>query len=122
MQQLRTEEKAALLLASVDEHNDEDDIRCAGSKSLRDGVAIRSKHSQSSQRYRTSSIHPFFLFIFIMCAFIFGCLSGVVILLYRWSQDAAHTVKSPELTHIDLTIQSNLLRSITNTNFLHLNR
>ena len=122
MQQLRTEEKAALLLASADEHNDEEDIRCTASKSPRDGVTIRSKHFQSSQRYRTNSIHPVFLVIFIMCAFIVGCLSGVVILLYRWSQDAAQPGKSPELTHIDVTIQSKLLQSITSAHFLHLNR
>ena len=122
MQQLRTEEKAALLLASTDEHNDDDDIRFTPSKSLRAGVAIKSKHVHSSQRYRTHSIHPIFLVIFIVCAFIVGCLSGVVILLYRWSQDAAYSVESPSLTHIDVTLRSKLLQSITNGHFLHLNR
>ena len=118
MRQLGTEEKAALLLASADD--DDLDPSEPTSKISSDQFPVVSKRPKSYQRRRTPSTHPVFFFIFILSAFIMGCLSGVVILLYRMSQDAEHAslgMNSANLTKIDLTIKPKVFQSITKSNF-----
>ncbi|CAF5120147.1 unnamed protein product, partial [Rotaria magnacalcarata] len=87
---------------------------------------IVSKRPKTYQRGRSSSTHPILFFILILCAFILGCLTGVAILLYRMSQDAESSsttlYNSPNLTEIDLTIQTKVFQSLKKTNFLNLNR
>jgi hypothetical protein len=121
MHHLRTEEKAALLIASADD----DETSQFSSPVPHDDFPVVSKRPKTYQRRRTSSTHPVFFFGIILSAFIVGCLSGVAIMVYRLSQDAEASssfINSPKLTNIDLTIKTKLFQSITKTNFLNFNR
>ncbi len=118
MRQLGTEEKAALLLASADDDDDHNE-----SKVQHDNFQIVSKRPKTSQRRRTNNTQSICVFTLILSAFIFGCASGVIIMLYRMSQDAQpSSIHSPDLTKIDLTIKTKLFQSITKTNFLNFTR
>lgn len=124
MHQLGTEEKAALLLTSVDDDNEDVESNESPKKVHHDNFPVVSKRPKTYQRRRTASSHPVLFFVLILSAFIFGCLSGVCIMLYRMSQDAEQSslTNSADLTKIDLSIKTKLSKSITKTNFLNLNR
>jgi hypothetical protein len=122
MRQLGTEEKAALLLAST---NDDDNESLESPKKVHhDNFPVISKRTKTYESPRTTSTHPVLCFMLLLSAFIFGCLSGAAIMLYRMSQDAEQSslIHSSDLTKIDLTIKTKLSQSISPTNFLHLNR
>ena len=117
MLQLGSEEKAALLLTSAD-----DDEHPADSH---DVVPLVAKRRRTSQRRPTNSSQSVVIFILILSAFVLGCFSGVVIILYRMSQDtgqSSSSLTSPHLTRVDPTIKTKLAQSITKTNFLNLTR
>jgi hypothetical protein len=119
MRQLGTEEKAALLLASADDDDDDHNE----SKVQHDNFQIVSKRPKTYQRRRTNSTQSICVFILILSAFIFGCATGVIIILYRMSQDAQpSSINSPDLTKIDLRIKTKLFQSITKANFLNFTR
>jgi hypothetical protein len=124
MHQLGTEEKAALLLTSVDDDNEEVESIESPKKVRHDNFPVVSKRPKTYQRRRIGSSHPVLFFVFILSAFILGCLSGVAIMVYRMSQDAEQSslTNSVDLTKIDLSIKTKLSQSITKTNFLNLNR
>jgi hypothetical protein len=119
MRQLGTEEKAALLLASADDDDNEADQ--SPSKNRNNDLPIVSKRPKSYQRRRPTRFHPFVIFILIFTAFIFGCISGLSIMLYRMSQDAEQSSSSLSIKPADLTIKTKLFQSITKTNFVNLN-
>jgi hypothetical protein len=127
MRQLGAEEKAALLLTSADDDDDDnhDNESTESQKKVRhDNFPVIAKRPKTYQKHHTNSTHPVLFFILILSAFILGCISGVVIILYRMSQDAEQSsfISSSELTKIDLTIKTKLSQSITKTNFLNFNR
>jgi hypothetical protein len=123
MHQLGTEEKAALLLASVDDDNEEVESIESPKKVRHDDFPVVSKRPKTYQRRRTASSHPVLFFVLILSAFIFGCISGTLIMLYRISQDADQSsmTNSADLTKIDLSIKTKLSQSITKTDFLNFN-
>lgn len=122
MRQLGTEEKAALLLASADE--DDHDSSESPIQIEKDNFPTVSKRPKTYQRRRTESTHPVLCFMIVLGVFVFGCLSGAVIMLYRMSQDAerASVTSSSDLIKVDLSIKTKLSQSITKANFLNLNR
>jgi len=122
MRQLGTEEKAALLLTSADE--DDNESTESSTQLQHDNFPIVSKRPKTYQRRRTNNPHPILCFMLILSAFIFGCLSGVAIILYRISQDGEQSSLNSlsELTKIDLSVKTKLSQSITKTNFLNLTR
>lgn len=124
MHQLRGEEKAALLLTSVDDENEDVESIESPQKPQHDDFPVVSKRPKTYQRRRTASSHPVLFFVFILSAFVIGCISGVIIMVYRMSQDAEQSslTNSAGLTKIDLSIKTKLSQSITKTNFLNLNR
>ena len=118
MRQVGTEEKAALLLASAD-----DDEHVSRSPDHTPVVVKRRRTYQ--QRQPASDSHSVVVFLLILGAFVFGCLSGVVIMLYRMSQDggfSSSSLATAQLTKVDPTIRTKLFQSITKTNFLNLTR
>jgi hypothetical protein len=84
MRQSGTEEKAALLLTAVDDEDDNGDIESVESpKRVRhNNFPVIVKRPKTYQRHGTNSTHPVLCFMLILGAFIFGCLSDVVIVLY----------------------------------------
>ncbi|CAF0716851.1 unnamed protein product [Adineta steineri] len=127
MRQLGTEERAALLLtADDDDNNDEDDheLNNSQSKISNDNFPTIAKRPRTYHRHNTSGTHPMLCFTLVLGAFILGCISGVVIMLYRVSQDAepGHSLNIPQqLTNVDLSIRTKLFESIKPTNFMNLN-
>jgi len=123
MRQLGTEEKAALLLTSADEDDNESTTE-SSTQAQHDNFPIVSKRPKTYQRRPTNNTHPGLCFILILSAFIFGCLSGVVIMLFRISQDVEQSslMSLSQLTKIDLSVKTKLSQSITKTNFLNLTR
>ena len=126
MRQLGTEEKTALLLTADDDDDDDDNRTMLNSPTRveNDNFPIVAKRPRTYQRHYTSNTHPVLCFTLIMGAFVLGCVSGVVIMLYRISQDSEQSsvINSSELTKIDLSIKTKLSQSITKTNFHNLNR
>lgn len=126
MRQSGTEEKAALLLTSVDEEDDNADLESIESPARvrRDNFPVVTKRPKTYRRHAASSTQPVLCFILILGAFIFGCLSGVVIMLYRVSQDSESFswTGSADLAKVDLSIKNKLVQSLTKTDFLHLNQ
>jgi hypothetical protein len=124
MHQLGTEENAALLLAVADDDdNDNEELINSPRKIQHDNFPVIAKRPKTYQRH--SSTHPVLCFSLILGAFILGSISGVVIMLYRMSQDAVPNPSStslPTATNIDLSIRTKLFQSITKTNFLNLNK
>ena len=121
MRQLGTEEKAALLLTPIDNDDDDDDEIDQLTKTHRDQFPTVSKRPKTYYRTRSNSSHPVLIFILILSAFIFGCLSGVVIMIYRISQDADRSATINELNQIDVSMSTKFAQTINKTNFLHLN-
>ena len=126
MRQSGTEEKAALLLTSVDDEDDNFDRESIESSTRvrRDNFSVVAKRPKTYQRHGASSTHPVLCFTLILGAFVFGCLSGVVIMLYRTSQDADSFswTGSAGLAKVDLSIKTKLVQSITKADFPHLNQ
>ena len=124
MHQLGTEEKAALLLTSIDDDNEEVESIESPKKARHDDFPVVSKRPKTYQRRRTPSSHPVLFFVLILSAFIFGCISGTLIMIYRISQDADQSsmANSADVTKIDLSIKTKLVQSITKTDFLNFNR
>lgn len=124
MHQLGNEEKAALLLASADDE-EINELKPTPTRSQQDNNPVISRRPRTYQRNRNTSSHPVLFFILILCAFIFGCLTGVVILLYRLSQQAESSTafyNLPHLTQVDLTIQTKIFQSIAKKNFSNFNQ
>jgi len=128
MRQLGTEEKAALLLAADDDDDDDNHemINSPPSKVVNDNFPTIAKRPRTYHRRSTSNTHPILCFTLIMGAFVLGCVSGVVIILYRMSQDTERGQSSPNIlqkvTNVDLSIRTKLFESITKTNFRNFNR
>lgn len=120
MRQLGTEEKAALLLTPID-NDDDDDETDQLTKTHHDQFPTVSKRPKTYYRTRSNSSHPVLIFILILSAFIFGCLSGVVIMIYRISQDADRSTTTTGVMKVDQSIQMKLSQSISKDNFLHFN-
>ncbi|CAF4117947.1 unnamed protein product, partial [Adineta steineri] len=123
MRQLDTEEKAVLLLSSADD--DDNPTTQTSLKVQHDNFPVVAKRPKTYQRRRTTNTHPMYFFIFILGSFIFGCLSGVAIMVYRMSQDAEQSssfINSPHLKKVDLSIKTKLVQSITKANFVNLTR
>ena len=125
MRQSGTEEKAALLLTAVDDEDDNGDIESLESpKRIRhDNFPVIAKRPKTYQRHGAGSTHPVLCFMIILGAFIIGCFSGVVIMIYRISQDgeAFSWSGSVDLTKVDLSIKTKLAQAVTKTNFIHVN-
>lgn len=127
MHQLENEEKTALLLSAVDENDDENDNRNVTDATLNitnDNTPIVANRPRTYQRYPISNAHPLLCFTLIVGAFIVGCLSGVIIMLYRISQDSGPRSSSSSsnflkvATNVDSTIRTKLFQSIEKTNFI----
>jgi hypothetical protein len=126
MRQLGAEEKAALLLTpSADDDDDNEELINSSTKIHTDNFPVITKRPKTYERHRASGAHPVLCFILIMGAFVLGCVSGVVIVLYRMSQDAESGSSSNTFQtaiNVDLSIRTKLFQSITKTNFLNLNQ
>jgi len=126
MRQLGAEEKAALLLTpSADDDDYNEEIINSSTKVQTDNFPVITKRPKTYERRHASSAHPVLCFILIMGTFILGCVSGVVIVLYRMSQDAGSGSSSNSFqiaTNVDLSIRTKLFQSITKTNFLNVNQ
>ncbi|CAF2045254.1 unnamed protein product [Rotaria magnacalcarata] len=131
MHQLANEEKAALLLSAVDYDGDgdEDENHLRTNTSLNvpdDRFPVVAKRPKTYQRHPISNAHPLLCFTFVLGAFILGCLSGVIIMLYRIPPDSGQTSSSLNLlqaaTNVDLTIRTKLLQSIEKANFINVTR
>jgi len=126
MHQLGTEEKAALLLTPAADDDDEDEnheMINSSTKNQHDNFPVIAKRPKTYERRRTPSSHPILCFILIMSTFVLGCASGVIIVLYRMSQDAERGVNSntfETVTNIDLSIRTKLFQSISQTNFTNI--
>ncbi|CAF0987404.1 unnamed protein product [Adineta ricciae] len=117
MRQLGTEEKAALLLTAAD---DDDHFT-----NERDDIPVIPKRPKTYQRRHSNSTPSVCFFFLILSAFIIGSISGVVIMLYRISQDpeqAYLSSVSSHLTRVDLTIRTKLSQSFTKSDFMNLTR
>jgi hypothetical protein len=125
MRQLGTEEKAALLLPAADDDDDDNNHEMINSprKIEHDDFPVITKRPKTYQRHPSGSTHPVLYFCLMMGAFILGCISGVVIMVYRMSQEGG---VSPNVfqsaTNIDLSIRTKIFQSITTKNFLNLNK
>jgi len=127
MHQIRTEEKAALLLPEADD--DEEQMDLSPIKPIRptilndDDIPVVKKRPRTYHRSSTTSSQPFLCVALILFAFIFGCVSGVVVMLYRMAQDAEQnpstttTTNSPTKSIDDYrTIQMNFFQFLNQTN------
>jgi hypothetical protein len=126
MHQLGTEEKAALLL-TADDDDDDHEMMNSSFEVKHDKFPVVAKRPKTYQRHRANSTHPALCFVIILGAFILGCTAGVVIMLYRMSQDAEQRppspTSSPNLSQIPPSVSvTKLFQSITKTNFVNLNR
>lgn len=131
MRQLGHEEKAALLLTAADDDDDDggnDHHEMTGSPppTTTDRFPVLRKRPRTYRRYETSGSHPVLCFAVILGAFVFGCVSGVVIMLYRFSQDATNAPAAGNAqqlsTTVDLLVQTKLFESIAKGNFANVNR
>jgi hypothetical protein len=129
MQRFNGEEKAGLLLTSPDDDNDDDDG--GDHRDERVSTTRRSSGGRDNNGLRTASTrtkatrhaqHPVLLFVVMLGVFTLGCLTGVVILLYRISQETPSTFDATHSVKVDGTIQTKLFRSMSNENFLVNNR
>lgn len=124
MHQLGNEEKAALLLAAADDDNNEP-VQTS-STARHDHNPIIVKRPKTYQRRDSNGPHPMLCFAFILFAFILGSITGVIIILYRMSQDSGQlgsaNANSATLTNVDITIKKKLFDSMVKTDFLNLNR
>ena len=125
----RIEEKAALLLAEADDDEDQELDTSSPVKPNHEHIPMVSKrpkssHSHPRHRSRPTGSHPVLCFALIMGAFILGCVSGVVIMLYRMSQDApqGQPSSSPLNLDVDLSIRTKLAQSMSKSHFLNINR
>jgi hypothetical protein len=125
MRQLGTEEKAALLL-TADDDDDNEELMNSSRRIQNDNFPVITKRPKTYERHHSSNSHPVLCFTLILGAFILGCVSGVVIMLYRMSQEAEQGSPTGNLPQIalktDLSIRTKLFQSITTTNFLNLNQ
>lgn len=99
MRRLGAEENAALLLPMAD-----DDEELINSPPI---IAKRPKTSRGP--------HPILCFTLILFAFVLGCVSGVVIMLYRIAQDSEQNPL--ESSMVDLSIQEKLFQAISEEKF-----
>lgn len=124
MRQLGSEEKAALLLTPADDDGDDnnDEIMNSTMNNSHDNFPVVSKRPKTYHRHRSSSTHPVLCFVLIMVTFVLGCVSGVIIMTYKMSQDVEQGSNSnvfQTVTNIDLLIRTKIFESITKTNFLN---
>lgn len=133
MSQLDKEQKTGLLLSSIDDDEDDDNnvvnehlpmTRSTQKKPLAndDQFPIVKKRPKTYQRHRTNFNHPVSFFVILLSAFLFGCLAGVVIMLYRMSQETSLNNDQMFLIKTDSTLKTKLFKSITKENFLEFNR
>ncbi|CAF0984827.1 unnamed protein product [Rotaria sordida] len=133
MLQLETEERTALLLSEAaddddDNNNDNHNVINIPLNGRNDDFPVVAKRPKTYQRHPISNAHPMLCFGLILGAFILGCLTGIIILLYRMSSDSqqGHSSLSSNLletaTNIDLSIRTKLFQSIKQTKFLTLSR
>lgn len=135
MQQSRNEEEAAALLLSTADNDDDDDdddhhhnTTSIPLNTLDDNSPVVKRNRKTFKNRSASSIHPLVCFAFILGAFVIGCISGVIIILYGISQAARPESSSlPSsgflpLANADLTIRAKLFQSIRKTSFRNLNR
>jgi hypothetical protein len=134
MHPLRTEEKAALLLAEADddeqEHDDEYELTSPALQSQHDNFPVVAKRPKTYQRHRSLTSHPVLCFTLILVTFVLGCASGVAMMLYRMSQDAEQGALSggSSTTNMfnapaDVNIRTKLFQTISRTsNFVSLDR
>ena len=124
MLQLGMEEKAALLLTPADDDEDDNhELNNSHSKPEHDNFPVISRHPKTYNR--SAGTHPVLCFALILGAFVFGCICGVVIMLYKIPQDVGQDSMSTSLkmaTNIDLSIRTNLFKSIMKTNFMNINK
>jgi hypothetical protein len=122
MHQLGMEEKAALLLTPTDD-DDEEELNNSNSKTEHDNFPVIAKHPKTY--HRSIGTHPVLCFALILGAFVCGCISGFVIMLYKTPQDVGQDPMSISLkmaTNIDLSIRTSLFNSIMKTNFMNINK
>ena len=111
MRQLGAEEKAALLLPMDD---DDDDNEAAILPHDHFPVIARRPKTY----HHSHGPHPMLCFTLILFAFILGCVSGVVIMLYRMGQDAEQNPPTSSMVMtVDLLIQKKLFQAITKEKF-----
>ena len=131
MHPLRIEEKAALLLAEADDDEDQELDTSSPVKPAHEQFSMVTKRPKTSHPRRhahPTGSHPVLCFTLILGAFILGCVSGVVIMFYRMSQDApqgssmSQTSSASINLDVDASIQTKLSQSIIATNFLNINR
>lgn len=128
MSQFDNEQKTGLLLASVDDDEEADGEHLPMSHSRKvknyenEHFPVIKNRPKTYQRHRTTLNHPVSYFILLLSAFLVGCIAGVVIMLYRMSQDAQIINDPSSLIKIDRTIQTKLFKSINKDNFLSWNR
>jgi hypothetical protein len=122
MHQLGGEESAALLLTATndDEDDDNQELLNSPSKNQHDNFPVITKRPKTY--HRSTGTHPVLCFALILGAFILGCISGVLIILYRMSQEDSPSKSLQTATNIDLSIRTKLFKSITKTNFLNINK
>ncbi|UJR29971.1 hypothetical protein I4U23_017518 [Adineta vaga] len=120
MRQLGSEENAALLL-SADEDNDEDDlhhrITHSPSSPSNDRFPVVAKRPRTYHRHQTATSQPILCFILLLGAFVLGCVTGVAIVLYQFSQSTDSRTSTSnsyqQNLNVDLSIQTKLSQAIT---------
>lgn len=128
MNRLGTEEKAALLLAEVDE-DDEFEMTPTVNKPNNDKVTVLPKRTRTRNRRDSDSSNVILCFGLIVTAFVLGCLSGVIIMFYRISQENSRGSMSTNFDDpfnkikldVDLKIKKNLFQSIHSDSFVKAN-
>jgi len=117
MRQLGNEENAALLLHS--ENEDEEVFHQPKPVRTEQFPVIRKR----PKTYHSSGSHPVLCFALILGAFVLGCISGVIIILYRMSQDSQLPIDSAAISPtVDLSVRTQLFQSIKSADFVNLNR
>lgn len=120
MRQLGTEEKAALLLPVADDDDDEE-FDNSPATIPHDHFPVITKRPRTYEQSRAGA-HPVLCFTLILCAFILGCVSGVIIMVYRISQDTeqrSHSSSAPAMMNADPSIQMKLFQLIKKIDFVN---
>lgn len=117
MRQLGAEEKAALLLPMTDDDdNDNEELLNSSTTHPNEQFPMVIKRLKSPRQSRGP--HPILCFTLILFAFIIGCVSGVVIMLYRIGQDAEQNPSGSSMMNVvDLSIQKKLFQAISKEKF-----